>query len=381
MASDHIDDAATHGGISAKKIGVEQKGREARLPRRRLLQGAAAATLAAPAIVGLGPGTARAANREIFVPGSGGPYLKNLQHEIVAPFTKQTGIHVHLVPGSFEVQGLKLLASRGKPPFDAYLGGGDDFVKLIAANKMMKMTTQNVPNLADVYPKFKDPWDGYGCYFDYDSIGIACRTDKVKKPPASWRELIDRTAAGDFGHLVFWPNLPSGVRGPEILMTLSRVFAGKPEDIDAGFAAIKRIKPYIFKFYTAFSDPVIFLQNGEGIIGPGYDGRTFVAEDQTHGEIKWIDPAEGPPVAGPIWGVVRGGNEEAAFAWVNYALGAEAQKAFCEAMLYGSVNSKVHFDTKRTERIPKPTDVHMADERFIAEHLGSWTDRWNREIL
>lgn len=351
--------------------------------RRALLRGGLAGVLGAglaPMISVLGTRSARAADKEIVMSMSGGSFMTNWQTRIIDPFQKATGIRVRMVSGSMKAHAMQLRAGRGEPPFDVFMGENADFVNLIAAGLLLPLTEGKVPNLRDVHSKFKAPYGGYGSGFDYSSVGIAYRTDRIKGPPASWREFVDRTAAGEFGKTVFFNNLPSGVRGAEMLLTLSRVFGGDPKNVDAGFAAIKRMKPYVFKFFSSFNDPVTLLLNGEGDIGTGWDGRTYIAKDESGGKVNWINPREGAASSGPPIGVVKGGNSDPAYALVNYALGAEAQKAFCEAMFYGSVNTKVVYSEHLAKRIPAIDAVHVHDDRFIAENAAAWIERWNREI-
>jgi putative spermidine/putrescine transport system substrate-binding protein len=351
--------------------------------RRRFLRavsaGAAAATLT-PLAGALATRSARASDREVVMSMSGGSFMQNWQKHIIDPFQKKTGIRVKMVPGSMKAHAMQLRASRGTPPFDMFLGDGADFVHIVAAGLLLPLTPDKVPSINDVAPKFRDQWNGFGSHFDYSSVGLAIRTDRIKNPPASWREFVERGAAGEFGKTIFFNNLPAGVRGPEMLLTLSRVFGRDQKDVDAGFAAIKRLKPYTFKYFSSFNDPVVLLTNGEGDIGPGWDGRTYIAHDESGGKINWIKPKEGPASNGPIAGVVKGGNTEGAYQLINYALSAEAQKAFCEAMFYGSVNSKVQYSEQLAKRIPAIDDIHVFDEKFMADHVGQWIERWNREI-
>ncbi len=311
---------------------------------------------------------------------SGGSFMQNWQKHIIDPFQKKTGIRVKMVPGNFKAHAMQLRASRGTPPFDMAFAEGADFVNLAAAGLLLPLTPDKVPSINDIAPKFKDQWEGLGSHFDYASVGLAYRTDRIKNPPMSWREFIERGGAGEFGKTIFFNNLPSGVRGPEMLLTLSRVFGSGQKDVDAGFAAIKRLKPYTFKFFSSFNDPVVLLTNGEGNLGPGWDGRTYIAHDESGGKINWINPKEGPASNGPVAGVVKGGNTEGAYQLINYALSAEAQKTFCEAMFYGSVNSKVVYSEQLAKRIPAIGDIHVFDEKFMAENVGKWIERWNREI-
>ena len=353
-------------------------------PRRKFIRGvsaAAAAATLAPLLGTVASRSARAASdKEVVLSTSGGSFMQTWQTKIIDPFQKQTGLRVKQVSGSMKAHAMQLRASRGTPPFDLFMGDGADFVHLAEGGFMLPLMPDKVPSINEVAPKFKDQWHGFGSHFDYASVGLGYRTDRIKNPPASWRDFVERAAAGEFGKTVFFNNLPAGVRGPEMLLTLSRVFGGDIKNVDAGFAAIKRFKPYTFKYFSAYNDPVVLLTNGEGDIGPGWDGRTYIAHDESGGKVNWIKPKEGPASNGPVVGVVKGGNAEGAYALINYALGAEAQKAFCEAMFYGSVNSKVVYSEHLAKRIPAIDDIQVFDEKFMASNVGAWIERWNREI-
>ena len=233
--------------------------------------------------------------------------------------------------------------------------GGNDMYRLIRAKKLAQVDEKSVPSLADVPEKFKADWEGCGSLYDYSSVGIAYRPDKIQGGVKSWKEFVERTVAGEFGKQVFFNNLSSNVRGAEVLSMFGKIYGSGYGDIEASIATLERMKPHIFKFFTAFNDPVVLLTSGEGAIGPGWDGRTFIAEDSTKGMVKWVDPTEGAVSSGPVMAVVKGGKEDLAKAFMNYALGEEAQKAFCEAMYYGAVNRKVQYSESSSIACPAST--------------------------
>ncbi len=345
-----------------------------RASRRGVLLG----TLAMPF---LGSSDARAQGREIVLPMSGGSFMDAVRSEVTEPFRQATGISVRMVPGNMKTHAMQLLASRGRPIFDAFLGNGDDFVRLLDANRMLPLSPDKVPSIEEVHVKFKEQWQGYGALFDYFSIGLSYNTQLLRSPPRSWKEFVDRTVAGDFRNQVFFNSLPGGVRGPEVLVNLARALTGDERQVDAAFDALKRMKPNIFKFFSSINDPVVMLLNGEGIIGPGWDGRVFVAHDESNGRVQFIKPTDGLASNGPPMGVVRGGNEDAAYRFVNFALSAPVQKAFCEKMFYGAVNMKVEYSPSLANRLPRPDEVNVPNERFMAENMSAWIERWNREII
>ncbi|MBN3268292.1 ABC transporter substrate-binding protein [Bordetella bronchiseptica] len=320
------------------------------------------------------------ADDHIYVTSSGGSFLENVRKHMAEPFEKQSGVRVTLVPGTNPAHALKILSSRGTPPYDVAAFGGNDMYRLIRAKKLAQVDEKSVPSLADVPEKFKADWEGCGSLYDYSSVGIAYRPDKIQGGVKSWKEFVERTAAGEFGKQVFFNNLSSNVRGAEVLSMFGKIYGSGYGDIEASIATLERMKPHIFKFFTAFNDPVVLLTSGEGAIGPGWDGRTFIAEDSTKGMVKWVDPAEGAVSSGPVMAVVKGGKEDLAKAFMNYALGEEAQKAFCEAMYYGAVNRKVQYSEKLKHRLPSIDSVQLVDTALLIKNMSALLDLWNKRI-
>ena len=134
-----------------------------------------------------------------------------------------------------------------------------------------------------------------------------------------------------------------------------KIYGSGYGDIEASIATLERMKPHIFKFFTAFNDPVVLADQRRGRHRPRL-GRTHLHRrgfDQGHGQVG--RPTEGAVSSGPVMAVVKGGKEDLAKAFMNYALGEEAQKAFCEAMYYGAVNRKVQYSEKLSIACPAST--------------------------
>ncbi len=349
------------------------------MTRRRFVTTAAAGAsmLAMPY---LGSRSARAQGGEVVMPMSGGSFMEAWQVEIIDPFTEETGINVRMVPGSMKAHAMQLLSSGGTPPFDMFIGNGDDFVRLVDSGKTLPLTAELVPSYAEVHDKFKEQWEGQGSMFDYFGIGIAYVPSEISDAPTSWKAFIDRTAAGDFGPTAIFNSLTAGVRGPEVMMTVARALTGDERNIDAAFDAVQRMKPNIYKVITSLNEPMVLMLNQEALIGPGWDGRTYIAHDESDGAVDLVTPEEGLASNGPVVSVVKGGNEDAAYQLLNYSLSAPVQKRFCERMFYGAVNSKVEYSEHLAGRIAKVDNVNVPNERFLAENLSSWIDRWNSEI-
>ena len=77
----------------------------------------------------------------------------------------------------------------------------------------------------------------------------------------------------------------------------------------------------------------------------------------------------------------RGDLGPEAYRFVDFALSAPVQKAFCEKMFYGAVNSKVEYSPSLANRLPRPDEINVPSERFMADNMSNWITRWNREIV
>ncbi|MBI3978294.1 MAG: ABC transporter substrate-binding protein [Chloroflexi bacterium] len=340
----------------------------------------AAAPTQAPAAAPTQAPVAKSANKTIVIGTSGGPFLDNLKKHILDPFAKQTGADVQVSAGAFPAIAAALRASKDKPPYDFVSISAELILQMIADDFWVKLTPENVPNLKDMYPMAYEPFKSYAAALDYASQGLAVNTEMVKSPPQSWKEFIEQGAAGAYGKNIFFNNLPSGVAGIFVMMKLAQVMSGDPKNADAAFDAVKRIKPNVAKFFTSYSDPVDLLTRKEATVGVGFDGRVYIAHDETNGKITWIKPKDGAAGTLAAFAVVRRGNEEWALKLANHVVDAEPQSSFVNAMFYGSLNKKVKYSEKLAQRIPPPSEVQPPDYEFIVQNQDKWIERWNKEI-
>jgi putative spermidine/putrescine transport system substrate-binding protein len=211
-----------------------------------------------------------------------------------------------------------------------------------------------------------------GAALTQDVLVLLDAPKRVKKSPQSWLDLADPAYAGRAG-------LPIGdIRGTVLLALLSRM-AGVDykQNADAGIATLKRFAANV-QTYEPQPDIYTAIRSGVVDVGIGWNARGQSNQDQANGEFAAIVPVEGTaPQVNTINLVANAPSGAAAQKFINYALGAEAQKAFAEALFYGPTNSKVTLEPALTARI-----FGSAETRAKQMELDwDWFSRNNNALL
>jgi putative spermidine/putrescine transport system substrate-binding protein len=314
--------------------------------------------------------------------GSGGPYAEAVKKHEVDAFEPETGIPVQFVMGSSAAQALQIRANPKNPPFDVFCGSHIDLANLVNEGFMEVLPEEKVPNMRDVPSIFKPPFfKGRAVGHDYGAIGISYSTASIASPPTSWRDFVDRTAAGEFGRNVFFPNVPVVIRGPEIMMLIAKAFTNDTLNFAAALEQVKRMKPYIVKFFNTPSDPVTLLEQREGTIGPGWDARTWAGADATGGKMAWLTPKEGSPVGVYGLAALKNAQTELAFKLINHMLRPDLQSRFAAEIGNAVSNAKAQYPPKIAKRIAKFEDLFFPDPNIVITNSPKWFEAWNREIV
>jgi len=335
-----------------------------KLGRRRVLATGAALGIAAPAIAQTRP--------RIIVQTFGGLFEKTLREGVIPNFEKETGIDVTLTIEDDTTILPKLRAARSRAPYDvvtldnniAILGGE---MGLWAPDQSAQM-----PNAGAIYKSSMPPVTGnYGAIvYEYALV----YNSKKMSAPTSWNDLwADGVVAGV-------PHITQSY-GMTFLYMASILNGGTATNLDAGFAAIKRLKK--FKVYKNVSEGLSLFQQGEidAALFYGHRGQQMI--DMGLPIVK-TRPREG------TWGQRTGAqipkaapNLDGARAWVNASLGVPYQTAFAQN-LYSPTNRNVVLP-------PELAAKHVYGEQVV-ENLreAPWSEllpqrdalleRWTREI-
>jgi putative spermidine/putrescine transport system substrate-binding protein len=323
--------------------------------------------------------TVRAEENKITVTALGGRWEQSIREDFIPLFEKRTGATVDVVLGGPSQWMSQIESQPGKPPIDAIDNSETLAFKLIDENMAVKLTPQAVPNLASTPDLFRKPWDDYAAMYMYAGAGFFYNKEKIKNPPKTWVEFFDRAGKGEFGKSISLPDIPYGWT-PAFLWTYAKVFGGGIQNMDPAFAALKKVRPYVVKFWANAGEIERMISSREVDIGVFWDGRVYSMMDGGASFLGFQRMSSDVLISGVASQVVKGGNEKLALQYVNTLLDPAPQLEYFKKINYAVTNSKVQYPPDVKSRI---LPVHLglvAPYRELAKITPALIDRWNQEI-
>ena len=342
--------------------------------RRSVLQGLVGAAAASP-FSGL-QAYGQAKPDQITVTSYGGVWEGAVRDTFVADFTKRTGVKARIQLGNPNEWISQVEANPANPPIDVIVASVDLALEAGRKGMVEKISVDKVSNLADVPEFFTKVCDGWGTCFDYGAAGIAYHKGRVKDPPKSLKEFVERTARGDWQ-----ASLPSIAFQPAVqalVWSLNDIYGGKLDDITPAIDAIKRMRKNTI-FWTSVTDFLNHLGSGEADIGIYYDGRVWAAFDAGSTWIDFVNPQEGA-VMTPIAVLKAKNAPPIAWEYINSMLGVEPGAVFAERLNFGMTNQKIKYSDKVKNRITPWDKTRFPPVAEMAQYLPKWVEMWNKEL-
>lgn len=319
--------------------------------------------------------------QEINVIGFSGVFADNYQKFIIEPFeAAHPGITVNYQPSRNSAETLALLMRQARnPTIDVALIDVSVAIKANESDLFAQLDEGAVPNLAD-QPDWARIDDDRTIAFSQDNLTILYNTQTVAEPPTSWGDLADPKYKGRIAAKL------GDTRGVTMLPILTRMAGGDyKESIDPGIEAMKAFAPNVLTWEPA-PDCYAVVQSGEVDLSICWNGRSQFLHDTQGGIIGVSAPVEGSIGQTNTINLIEGSaNAEAAQAFIDYALSAEAQTVFAEQSFYGPVNTKVELSPEVATRIygsPEAQAAQMTlDWPWVADVYAQWIQRINREVI
>lgn len=306
----------------------------------------------------------------------GGKFEEVYRATIVEPFRKKFGHEVTLKLGSGSQWLTTAMVSKAAPEIDVLWLAFPESIKAINEDLAIELLPAELPNLADVEPIWFDTYKRKGVGLDYSSFGLAWRTDKINPAPTSWADLWNPAYKGKLAV----PDLTTS-GGYETLVMAAKLNGGSETNIDPGFAAMKKLRPNVRKFYKSNPEAAQMFERGEAEVGVWFDGRTWALADGGM-PIRFGVPKEGATVGMVSYHIMKNTPKmDVCKQFVNFAISVEAQEGFCNGMQYGPVNRKAKLVPPASDRVAPLKDLLMLDWFKIEPQMSTWLDRWNREIV
>jgi putative spermidine/putrescine transport system substrate-binding protein len=246
-------------------------------------------------------------------------------------------------------------------------------------NLFTKIDEKNVPAVTELYPTARVA-DIAGVAVTFDNLVMIYNSDVIKEAPKSWFELADKKHAGK----VAFNGMPD-IQGLSLVLILDKARGGTSylTNVEKGIAAVGEIAPNVLT-WDPKPDVYQAIISGQANLGVAWNARSQVNTDVSNGKLKATLPAEGSVFQiNTINLVANRPNNDAAARFVNYAIGAAAQKSFTEEMFYAPVNAKAQIaDAAINRTAVKSMDKVVAlDWIALAKARDQIMEQWRRKVL
>lgn len=357
------------------------------LTRRRLLKTGAgtAALLAAPSILRAGDMTF--AGKEVrLLTWSDNTGLAILEN-IAKPFEEATGARVIADrTGSTSEMVAKLRATGDRAQYDVITLAGVGAVELAGDGLLARPDLNQLPNLADVDPRFRTGADGHGIGYLLWTGGLIYNTRTFPEPPTTYAEMWDSAHAGR----LFLPPA-TWTDALDTIYATGKLLGGDGSNADAAFARLADLRPNILTFGENPAQLSELFRSDALDIGGVYAPAFFADELANPGASNMgatYDVQEGffADLMYTIMPRSRPGADDVVHAFINYTLDPAVQGVMAEAVLNGPVNQKAEMSeaARASPFIVKPEQLSdkaiVHDKSFIADVRETWITRYQQTL-
>jgi putative spermidine/putrescine transport system substrate-binding protein len=240
--------------------------------------------------------------------------------------------------------------------------------------KVVNFDNALVPNAAQVYDWAK--LFPYGISYGLIAFGLA-RSSQIA-PLRSWTDLWRPEFKGRLG-------MPAigNTQFPMMLIILAEAFGGSADNIEPAIKKLAELDPIALTlFWGQWADAA---KSGKLLVVP--DFNYFVLDAKAAGiDFTFDFPQEKAIAADNTMAIVKGSpNIDLAHAFVNVALDAEVQTAFCGIWQGSPVNKSAKIAPNIQGKVPLAAEildkVRFFDLGFIATKRAEWTEALNSRVL
>ena len=299
----------------------------------------------------------------------------------LADFERASGSHVNI---SLFANNDELFAKLrgGNPGYDLIVPSNDFVERLQQAGSLIELDHAKIPNMANIDPRFLnppfDPGRKVSVPYTWIVTGIGYRKSKVDGVPDSWKWVLDSDRyKGRIGLLSDAPDL----------CRLVEIYQGQnPNVFDAG--ALKAAQDLLIR--QKHNVAVFHDDNGQDLLLAGdidivieYNGdiAQVMREDK---DLAFVLPREGSLIQSDQLAIPKGApNPDAAHAFINYLLSAEAGADISRTISYPTPNAaalRLMDDAYRHNPAIFPPEAAVAKCRY-SQYLGEDAYRAYQDVI
>lgn len=343
---------------------------------RKFLLGVLAASVLAFAVA-----RPAAAETTITIAGYGELFGKMYDEAVIAPFmAAHPDIKVEYYPSSSSAQILGTLrAQKASPEVDVAImdmgvakAGTDEglFVPVDASVS---------PHVAELYPQARVAGIA-GVGLTFDNLVLLYDKEKVSPAPTSWRAYWDPAMTRRISL-----SAPPEILGLSLTVIVEKMDGGADFKASTAraIADLGKLAPNVLT-WDPKPDAYAPITSHQALLGLGWNARAQYYSALPGTNIAAVLPAEGSVLQINAINLVKGAkHEQAARAFVDYALSPVAQAAFSKAMFYAPTNSKAVLPAEISARTVagsmdkviemNPLDLAAVRERMMME--------WRRNVI
>ncbi|MBX3644204.1 MAG: extracellular solute-binding protein [Rubrivivax sp.] len=343
------------------------------LDRRRLL--ATLGAVGAAPLLATPPLTALAQTEPIQVGWY--PGLLGANYKAAFLDTYPDAKNVKIVESFDNARFTQMQANRSKPTLHVAVFT-DVLLPLIARSGLItEIDAAVVPNLKDIDPRVPLPVGRHAIPLTYGTWGIVYNAKRVKKPVTAWADLVGDDLKGH----VTAPNVTYN-SSMYTLDAMARLKGGSLREPQAGLEALRSVRRNGPGLWDQESIAVGWLKTGEIWATPYWSGNVLaMLRDPDLADLKFAVPSEGGyalPMS--ITRVVNASGGKAPEAFINHALGVEAQEAWARIGGARPVNAKARVPAEVQAMVPTADKLRQLDWNFFAEQRSSLVERWNAVV-
>ncbi|HEB4941407.1 TPA: ABC transporter substrate-binding protein [Klebsiella quasipneumoniae] len=314
---------------------------------------------------------------ELYFASWGGAYQDAIREAWLKPFNKETGIDV-VEDTDPQVSKLKAMQDTNTVSWDVVTENSSRLARGIKLGVFEKIPPEMV-NQQHVIPGARND---YGVPSEIFStlIGFSSKAFPEGKPqPKTFADFWDvktfpgkRTLQDEPATVIEAALIADGVKPEDVYKTLST-----QEGVDRAMNQIKKIKPYVAKWWKSGAEPVQALSSGEVVMALGWNGRFQSGIDAgVPITMSWDDSV----AQVGYFALVKGAhNRDAALKLLNYIISPQHQAEFSKYIAYGPTTSEAmqYIDKARQQRLPS-TPERLQHTLFMD---AGWWDKNGPAII
>ncbi|GAA4374033.1 ABC transporter substrate-binding protein [Agromyces bauzanensis] len=317
----------------------------------------------------------------------------------VSSFEEETGCEVTSKTYGTSDEAVNLMKSGD---YDVVVASGDATLRLIAAEDVVPVNTDLIPNYEGIYDFLKDKeWnsvdgESYGVPHGYGANLLMYNTEVVTEAPTSWDVVFDR--AGEFTGKVTAYDSPIYIADAAVYLMahqpelgIENPYALDEEQFQAAVDLLKEQRQHVGEYWSDYLKEIQAFQTGDSVVGTTWQVIQNVLESEG-ASTGVVLPEEGATGWSDTWMIAAGAeNPNCAYAWLDHIASPEANAAAtsyfgeapsndaacefredCEAYHAGDADyaSQIwYWTTPIAECVDGRTDVECVD-------YAAWTAAW-----